>query len=291
MDQIINTIKNHKSIVMLAPAFPIDFKYPSIIGMLRELGFDFVTELTYGARMVNWSYAKYIEDNKDQKYFIASPCPMVVSLIENQYPELKKYLIPIVSPMASMAKIYKKHHPDHKVVFVSPCLAKKNVEAPKYPGFVDLVLTFEELKNIFEAEGIKNEDFNRDYFFDSFIREYTKVYPISGGLANTAHINHFFKPEEILITDGITNIKTALEEIKSGQSPYRFIDILNCPGGCIGGPCLNNKALGEKEKKKRVEEYAKESSKRNLNGHEGIVDYADGVDFSISFNINHTRRY
>jgi iron only hydrogenase large subunit-like protein len=61
--------------------------------MLRELGFNFVTELTYGARMVNWSYVKYIEDNPDQKHFIASPCPIVVSMIEGQYPELKKYLM------------------------------------------------------------------------------------------------------------------------------------------------------------------------------------------------------
>lgn len=283
MQEITDLIKNEKSIVMLAPTFPIDFKYPSIIGMLRELGFNFVTELTYGARMVNWSYVKYIEDNPDQKHFIASPCPIVVSMIEGQYPELKKYLIPIVSPMSSMARIYKKHHPDHKVVFISPCLAKKNLEAPKYKEEIDLVLTFEELKEIFESQNIKPDDFSRDYYFDSFIREYTKVYPISGGLASTAHISKFFKPEEILIIDGLENIKKALDDIKSGQSQYRFFDILNCSGGCIGGPCLNNKDLSESEKKTKVKEYAEESSKRNMNGHEGKVDYAKDVDFSIGF--------
>lgn len=283
MDKIIKLIKDHKSIVMLAPAFPIDFKYPNVIGMLRELGFDFVTELTYGARMVNWAYAKYIEDNPDQKHFIASPCPTVTAMIKAQYPDLDKYLMPIVSPMASTAKIYKKHHPDHKVIFISPCLAKKNVEAPKYSDYIDLVLTFEELKDIFDSQGIKADDFNRDYYFDSFIREYTKIYPISGGLASTSHIGKFFKPEEILITDGVENIKKELDDISAGNSHYKFLDILNCPGGCIGGPCLNNKALPEDEKRQRVRDYAAESSKRNMNGHEGTVDYAKDVDFSANY--------
>ena len=283
LQEITKLIKDEKSIVMLAPTFPIDFEYPNIIGMLRELGFNFVTELTYGARMVNWSYVKYIEDNPDQKYFIASPCPMVVAMIESQYPELKSYLVPIVSPMSSMAKIYKKHHPDHKVIFVSPCLAKKNLEAPKYAEFIDLVLTFQDLKEIFDAQGLKADDFNRDYYFDSFIREYTKVYPISGGLASTAHISQFFQPEEILVTDGVANIKKALEDIKSGRSAYKFLDILNCPGGCIGGPCLNNQNLTEDDRKTKVKSYAEKSSERDMNGHQGKVDYAKDVDFSMEF--------
>ena len=283
MQQIADLIKNEKSIVMLAPSFPIDFQYPNIIGMLRELGFDFVTELTYGARMVNYNYAEYIEKHPDQKYFIASPCPIVVSLIQNNYHELKKYLIPVVSPMASMAKIYKKKHADHKIIFIAPCFAKKNIEAPKYEEFIDLVLTFEELKEIFEIKNIKAKDFNRDYYFDSFIREYTKIYPISGGLASTSHISNFFKPEEILITDGLENIKKELEKIKLEQSPFRFFDILNCPGGCIGGPCLNNKALSTEDKKSKITEYTKESSKRNMNQHKGKVDHAKDVDFSAIF--------
>jgi iron only hydrogenase large subunit-like protein len=49
--------------------------------MLRHLGFDQVTELTYGARMVNWAYADYVKDHPDQKLFISSPCPTVVIFI------------------------------------------------------------------------------------------------------------------------------------------------------------------------------------------------------------------
>lgn len=280
---IINLIKDNKSIALLAPAFPIDFKYPDIIGMLRYLGFDKVTELTFGARMVNWAYAQYIKEHPNQKLFIASPCPTVVAFIQTQYPDFVKCLIPIVSPMASMAKIYKQNNEDYKVVFISPCYAKKNIEATKYKEFIDAVITFEELQEIFDTEGIDEKDFNRKYYFDSLIREYTKIYPISGGLATTSHISELFEKDEILITDGIENIKEALEDIKLGKKKYRFLDILNCPGGCIGGPAINNKDFSTDRKRGIIREYAEQSSKQNMGKHHGKVEQADGVDFSAIF--------
>jgi len=279
----IDLIKNNKCIAMLAPTFVIDFKYPEIIGMLRHLGFSKVTELTYGARMVNWAYANYIKEHPDQKLFIASPCPTVVALVQSQYPDLVKFLVPVVSPMAAMAKIYRFHHPEHKIIFISPCWAKENVEAPKYKEFIDAVITLKELKDIFDLEKIEEKDFKKDHFFDSFIREYTKIYPVSGGLASTSHISKLFKEGEILVTDGVENIKKAFEDFKSGQKNYRFLDLLNCDGGCIGGPAINNKDLPTEKKKEMVLEYTKRSEEKKTGKHVGTVDYAKGIDFSTVF--------
>ena len=102
MNKTISLIKNNDSIALLAPTFVLDFQFPAIIGMLRKLGFDKVTELTYGAKIVNWHYAEYVKEHPDQKYFITSPCPTTVNLIQSQYPELVQYLVPVVSPMAAM---------------------------------------------------------------------------------------------------------------------------------------------------------------------------------------------
>lgn len=285
LQEKLNLIKNNETVAMLAPSFAIDFKYPNIIGMLRSLGFKDVTELTFGARMVNWVYANYIKEHLDQKLFIASPCPIVVALVKNQYPEFAQYLMPFVSPMIAMARIYKKYNPEDKVVFISPCLAKENVEVPMYKdlNLIDAVITLSDLKQIFDAAGIKEEDFNRDYYFNSFIREYTKIYPVSGGLASTSHISKLFKKDEIVITDGVENIKKVFEEIKNGQKNYKFLDILNCDGGCIGGPAINNKNLPTEEKKKMIIEYTTTSSKDTMGKHEGKVEYVDDIDFSTSF--------
>ena len=282
LQEKINLIKNNEAVAMLAPTFAIDFKYPNIIGMLRKLGFKEVTELTFGARMVNWAYANYIKENPAQKFFISSPCPTVVALIKTQYPDLVKYLMPIVSPMAAMAKVHKKFDPNCKVIFISPCWAKENVEAPKYQE-IDAVLTLKDLKQIFEQEGIKEENFTEDYHFDSFVREYTKIYPVSGGLASTSHIQKLFKEGEILITDGVENIKKAFEEIKAGTSKYKFFDLLNCDGGCIGGPAINNKDLPTEKKKEIIFEYTHRSSEATMGKHEGKVKDAEDIDLRTTF--------
>lgn len=278
----IDLIKNNKAVAMLAPTFAIDFAYPNIIGMLKKLGFAKVTELTFGARMVNWAYANYIKENLDQKYFIASPCPTVVAFVQNQYPDLVKYLMPVVSPMAAMAKIHKKLDPECKIFFISPCWAKENTEAPKYKE-INAVITLKDLKQIFEQENIKEEDFTEKYYFDSLVREYTKIYPVSGGLASTSHIQKLFKPGEILITDGVENIKKAFEEIKNGTSQYRFFDLLNCDGGCIGGPAINRQDLPIEDRKKIIFKYTHRSSEATMGKHQGKVKDAENIDLSATY--------
>ncbi len=278
----INLIKKNEAVAMLAPTFAIDFKYPNIIGMLRKLGFKEVTELTFGARMVNWAYANYIKEHPEQELFIASPCPTVVAMVQHQYPELIKFLVPVVSPMEAMAKVHKKFNPNCKVIFISPCWAKENVEAPKYKE-IDAVITLKDLKQIFEQEDIKEENFIENYYFDSFVREYTKIYPVSGGLASTSHIQKLFQEGEILITDGVENIKKAFDDFKAGKSKYKFMDLLNCDGGCIGGPAINNKDLPTEKKKEIIFEYTHRSSEATMGEHEGKVKDAKDIDLSAKF--------
>ncbi|MCX6722280.1 MAG: hypothetical protein NTY04_03795 [Candidatus Staskawiczbacteria bacterium] len=282
LQEKINLIKNNEAVAMLAPTFAIDFKYPNIIGMLRQLGFKEVTELTFGARMVNWAYANYVKDHPEQELFISTPCPTVVAFVKNQYPEFAKYLIPVVSPMIAMAKIHKKLNPKEKIIFISPCWAKENLEAPKHEE-IDAVITLKDLKQIFEQENIKEENFNKDYYFDSLVREYTKIYPVSGGLAATSHIQKLFKEGEVFITDGVENIKKAFEEIKNKTKPYRFMDLLNCPGGCIGGPAINRQDLSIEERKKIIFDYTHRSSEESMGKHQGKVKDAENIDLSTKY--------
>ncbi|MCX6719599.1 MAG: hypothetical protein NTV36_00600 [Candidatus Staskawiczbacteria bacterium] len=282
LQEKIDLIKNNQAVAMLAPTFVIDFKYPNIIGMLRHLGFKEVTELTFGARMVNWAYANYIKEHTNQELFISSPCPTVVAFVKTQYPDLAKYLMPIVSPMVAMAKIHKKLNPNFKVVFISPCWAKENLEAPKHPE-IDAVITLKDLKQIFEQENIKEEDFEKDYYFDSLIREYTKIYPVSGGLATTSHIQKLFKDGEILVCDGVENIKKTFEEVINKTKPYKFLDLLNCPGGCIGGPAINRQDLSTDQRKEIIFEYTHRSSEATMGKHEGKVEDAKNIDLSTTY--------
>ncbi|MBP2649712.1 MAG: hydrogenase, Fe-only [Firmicutes bacterium] len=40
---------------------------------------------------------------------------------------------------------------------------------------------------------------------------------------------------KVAIANGLGNARILLEKIKSGQADYQFVEIMACPGGCIGG--------------------------------------------------------
>jgi len=40
---------------------------------------------------------------------------------------------------------------------------------------------------------------------------------------------------KVAVAHGLMNARVLLEQIKAGTSPYHFIEIMGCPGGCIGG--------------------------------------------------------
>ena len=40
---------------------------------------------------------------------------------------------------------------------------------------------------------------------------------------------------KLAVAHGLSNARILLEEIQKGKSPYHFIEIMACPGGCLGG--------------------------------------------------------
>ncbi|MGL5512594.1 MAG: [Fe-Fe] hydrogenase large subunit C-terminal domain-containing protein, partial [Sporomusa sp.] len=41
---------------------------------------------------------------------------------------------------------------------------------------------------------------------------------------------------KVAVAHGIKqNVKPLLDEVKAGKSPYHFIEVMNCPGGCVNG--------------------------------------------------------
>jgi NADP-reducing hydrogenase subunit HndD len=40
---------------------------------------------------------------------------------------------------------------------------------------------------------------------------------------------------KVAVAHGLSNAKEVLEKVKAGQADYQFIEIMACPGGCVGG--------------------------------------------------------
>jgi iron only hydrogenase large subunit-like protein len=260
-----------KYLVMLAPSFVVDFSYPYILTRLKKLGFDKIVELTFGAKMVNREYHKKLKDSKN--LIISSVCPGIVDVINKKFPKFKKNLMKVDSPMIAMGKICKKFYPKHKVVFISPCYYKK-IEAEN-SLYVDYVIDYKELKDLFREYKVpllKNK-----MSFDRFYNDYTKIYPLAGGLSKTANLNGILKKREIKIIDGI---KKVMNFLKKPDKKVKFLDVNFCEGGCVGGPCIDSK-LSLSKKREKVLGYFKKAKKEDIpEVKKGLIERAKGLRFS-----------
>ena len=159
-------------------------------------------------------------------------------------------------------------------VSIMPCSAKKaeiiKPENLKHDGIqdVDVVLTTRELAQLIRYYGLDfnnllDEDFDQDLF-----GEYTGagvIFGVTGGVMEAALRTvsealtgkSFDKVEyeavrgldsvkeatleidgleiKVAVASGMKAAKPLLEDIKNGISPYHFIEIMGCPGGCING--------------------------------------------------------
>lgn len=97
---------------------------------------------------------------------ITTCCPTVNMLLEKYYPDLIPQMAPVVSPMVAHAKLLReKYGPSAKIIFVGPCISKKEeARDPRNAGLVDAVLTFEELIHWIKEEGLDQDDLEEGPF-------------------------------------------------------------------------------------------------------------------------------
>jgi len=269
-EAVINLLKNNnKVIATIAPAFPAEFKefddYKIVVGMLKKLGFDKVVEVSFGADLVAHKYKEILLVNTDKK-FISSDCPAIVSYIRKYYPDLTDNLAPIVSPVMAVNRVVKGlYGEDRKVVFIGPCIAKKNESDEP-----DFVLTFKELRNLFDEYKINSDDVNPQDF-DPPHSGRGAVFPISRGIINTIQLEESLVNENIIVAEGRTNFKEAISEFKNGFIHDQNLELLCCEG-CIMGPGMHtegkryeNRAYVTRYVRKKLDNLNQKEWENNFN--------------------------
>jgi len=245
--------KKEHLVAMVAPSFPIMYGYPEIVTKLKALGFEYVIEVTAGAKKTNEAVAKLLKENPTSR-FITSPCASFVRYVRTKHPEMLKYLaFQADSPMVATAKIVHETYPNYKPVFIGPCIVKKLEASEDYPELNMLVLTYKELNQILQEKGLSTLETNPQDRFD-ISEGPTRIYPFDGGLTDSSGIRSILKEEEIRIISGYKNCESILKEFEENKT-IRFVDILFCEGGCINGPGITS-PLSVPDRKKKVLEYA-----------------------------------
>ena len=229
-----------RTFACLAPSFPVAFHptHPGrIVASLRKLGFSDIWEVSFGAELISREYSKVFKDAlQNGKYVISTPCPAIVSYIEKYMPSLHDALAPIVSPMIAVGRaIRQRYGSGVRIVFIGPCIAKKNeIKDPFVQGTVDAVLTFEEMLAMVSEAGIDPEQ-EKISDFDGPPCYLGRTFPISGGLLRTTGLQADILENDVLITEGKDRVLEVLKELEAGKSKAKLFDLLFCEG-CINGP-------------------------------------------------------
>ena len=219
-------------IVSLAPSFVANYEGVGIGAMksaLKQIGFYDVEETAVGATIVKNEYERMIDEGT-RDVIISSCCHSVNLLIQKYFPEELDFLADVISPMQAHCQDIKRRYPDAKTVFIGPCVAKKD-EAQYYEGFVDAVLTFDELTAWLKAENI---ELKRE--LDQNEHSRARFFPTTGGILKTMTKDN---PDyTYMAIDGTENCIAALKDIESGKIHHCFIEMSACAGSCVGGPVM-----------------------------------------------------
>jgi two-component system NtrC family sensor kinase len=242
----------------VAPSFPAEFTdVPpgTLVAMIRTLGFDSVHEVTLGADLVAYAYCRLLDENPGKRY-ITTPCPAAVSYVRKYHPRLMPYLAPVVSPMVAMARVLRHDlDPDLKVVFIGPCVAKKRASIDTTHGEVDAVLTFAELRDMFRKRGITPEVFSEDDQFDPPYGGVGAVFPISGGLLQTADLKEDLLSGEVIVAEGRGEFVETISEFDLAHADIRLLDVLSCQGCFAGAGMTTDETM--LQRRARVSNYAR----------------------------------
>ena len=172
------------------------------------------------------------------------------------------------------AKVHGLDPEDIFVVSVMPCTAKKyeakrpqNAAVKNLPD-VDAVITTRELAVMVKRAGIIWDELPEEEFDQDLLGQYSgagAIFGVTGGVMEAALRTAYFwltgeeygpinftavrgfedireaeidikgTKVKVAVTSGMKNGKVLLDQIRSGKSPYAFIEIMGCPGGCING--------------------------------------------------------
>lgn len=279
LDEVKRLLESNETVIAsVAPSFISSFGLNDFAVMklaLAKLGFHDAEETSVGAQAVTKEYARLLKTGEFTN-FITSACPAACRMIQEYYPKALKFLAPVDSPMVAHAKMLKKQHPEAKIVFIGPCIAKKREAVES--EMIDNVLTFEDVTQFFEERHIHLDEITSvSLDRKNGAPNLAKEYPIPQGIINSFPV----LPEgyEYIAVDGPKKCLEALKNIE--HLDHVVMEINLCVDACVNGPCSLVKD-GSTKATADIRKYVSKE-KRTMTGKH------DETSLDINLTTNHPR--
>jgi len=232
---------------------------------LRRLGFDYVFDTDFAADLTIMEEGtellgrikKFMAGDKSVRLpILTSCCPGWVNFFEHNFPDMLDVPSTAKSPMQMFGAVAKNYwaekmgikREDLVVVSIMPCLAKK-YESKRKEFYLNLKdMPSEDYDDplgestgaavIFGATGGVIEAATRTAY-EVFTGkplpkiDFTELRGIEG--IRDAWVDFDGTPIHIGIAHGLSNARKLLERVREGKEQFHAIEVMACPGGCVGG--------------------------------------------------------
>ena len=243
-------LRRNKVVASVAPSHVAYYENTDISAIrdaLMKLGFFAVEETAIGATIVKKAYDEMINEGRD--VVISSCCHSINLLIEKRYPECLPFLADVLTPMQAHGLNIRERFGDVKVVFIGPCISKK--DEADHSEYIDAALTFEELDRWLKEENI---DLDTEKKAETVERSRARLFPKAGGIIDTMMCER--EDYQYIVVDGLGNCMQTLEDIRNGDIHRCFIEMSACEGSCINGPVTRRKKVSIAARLVNLNRYA-----------------------------------
>ena len=266
---------DHVAIALVSPVLYAQFPgvMPKDILMgLRQMGFQHTIDMSYFLEIFQYATEEFIRRNRKSGQapwpLISPVCPVVVRLIAFKFPSLLPNVLPVLRPVALMAREVKRRLiPEYldkgqKVVlyYINPCPTKKDpacLPARKKPTPAEVSLGINDIypQLIKNVEQIKSADaipfYQTRFEYETCATGNASMWGMSGGEIADMDI------DQSLAVSGMEETIHYLEKIEMGLfQDIEYIEFRTCREGCLGG-VLNviDKYLAKSAVQKMVKQF------------------------------------
>lgn len=246
--------KDHVAIALVSPVlyaqFPGVMPKDVLLG-LRQMGFQHTVDMSYFLEIFQIATEEFISRNRKSRVapwpLISPVCPVVVRLIAFHFPNLLPNVLPVLRPVALMAREVKSRLiPEYSdkgknvvLYYINPCPTKKDpacLPASQRPVPQEISLGINDIypqlmrhvKQIEAADGIPF--YQTRFEYETCATGNASLWAMSGGEIADMDI------DQSLAVSGMEETISYLEKIEMGLfQDIEYIEFRTCREGCLGG--------------------------------------------------------